>query len=253
MRLSSFQTKKITYTGIMMALVYLGTTIIKIPISFTGGYIHIGDAFVFLSGILLGPVYGAFAAGIGSALADILGGYPSWALPTLIIKALMAIITGLFMRYKNNSKLFVVSTTFFISIWIGFIAIMKYFLQNATNRQLLEMEDLTTMDELIEVIKTINTPLLIIAIIVPTLMVITLVVIKFWKKNNFALEYNLSFIISGSLMVILYYFTYYILYGHYFAPIFAIPANMVQFGFGLVIANMLLPIVLNLSFNKHNS
>jgi uncharacterized membrane protein len=40
---------------------------------------------------ILGPAYGAAAAGIGSALADLLSGYTIYCPATLIIKALMAV------------------------------------------------------------------------------------------------------------------------------------------------------------------
>ena len=49
---------------------------------------------IFLSVLLLGKKGGALAAGLGSALADVLGGYAAYAPWTLLIKALMAIIMG---------------------------------------------------------------------------------------------------------------------------------------------------------------
>lgn len=75
----------------MAALCCIGTMIIQVP-SPTGGYIHLGDGIVLLSGIILGPIYGGLAAGIGSMLADILSGYVHYAIATLIIKALAAVI-----------------------------------------------------------------------------------------------------------------------------------------------------------------
>ena len=63
-------------------------------------YIHPGDAFVLLSGIILGPVYGPLAAGIGSMIADLLAGYPQFAAATLIIKALAALIAAII--YKKG-------------------------------------------------------------------------------------------------------------------------------------------------------
>lgn len=87
--------KKITTTALFMALCCIATMIIKLPTPGTGGYVHLGDAFVVLSGILLGPVYGALAGGIGSALADLLGGYFIYVPITLIIKAVIAGGVGL--------------------------------------------------------------------------------------------------------------------------------------------------------------
>lgn len=86
--------KNITTTALFMALTCISTMVIKLPTPGTGGYVHLGDAFVILSGILLGPVYGAIAGGIGSALADLLGGYFIYVPITLLVKALIALGVG---------------------------------------------------------------------------------------------------------------------------------------------------------------
>ena len=69
------------------------------------GYTHLGDGMVILSGILLGPLYGALAAGIGSMLADIFSGYPLYAIATLLIKAGAATMAWLvFMGISKITK-----------------------------------------------------------------------------------------------------------------------------------------------------
>ena len=87
--------KKMTTTALFMALTCIATMIIKLPTPGTGGYVHLGDAFVILSGILLGPLYGAIAGGIGSALADLLGGYFIYVPITFLVKALIAAGVGI--------------------------------------------------------------------------------------------------------------------------------------------------------------
>ena len=72
--------------GLFTALVAVSTMIIRVPIPQTNGYMNLGDSMVLLTAIFFGPVGGFIAGGIGSALADILGGYPQWAIWTLIIK-----------------------------------------------------------------------------------------------------------------------------------------------------------------------
>ena len=67
--------KQIVMTALFAALACVATMSIRIPTPGTGGYIHPGDAIVILSGVILGPVWGLLAAGIGSAMADLLGGY----------------------------------------------------------------------------------------------------------------------------------------------------------------------------------
>ena len=70
--------RKLVMAALLAALTYVATTVIKIPTP-TGGYVHPGDGMVLLSGWLLGPWWGGAAAGIGSMLVDLLGGYPSFA------------------------------------------------------------------------------------------------------------------------------------------------------------------------------
>ena len=62
--------RKLVLSALMAALVYVATSIIQIP-SPVNGYVNLGDCFVLLSGWLLGPWYGAAAAGIGSMLVDL--------------------------------------------------------------------------------------------------------------------------------------------------------------------------------------
>ena len=93
-----------------MALVAVATMIVRIPIPQTTGYMNLGDSIVLLSGIFFGPALGFIAGGIGSALADIFGGYPQWAPWTLGIKGIEAMLAGLAVRYlKLNIRRITVS------------------------------------------------------------------------------------------------------------------------------------------------
>jgi uncharacterized membrane protein len=77
----------------MTAMVFIFTFFIKIPAP-PNGYIHPGDGIIFLAGEILGPI-GAVCAGLGSALADLAGGYAAYAAPTFVIKAAMGLLAGL--------------------------------------------------------------------------------------------------------------------------------------------------------------
>lgn len=93
---------KIVSAALFAAIVCVATMIVKIPSPATNGYFNLGDCFVLLSAWFLGPVYGALAAGIGSALADILSGYVQYAPATFVIKALMAVAA--YFIFKALSK-----------------------------------------------------------------------------------------------------------------------------------------------------
>lgn len=83
--------KQLTLAGVMAALVFVMTCIPRVPVPVTGGYVHLGDGAIFLAVLLLGPL-GIPAAAIGSGLSDLLGGYMVYVLPTMLIKALVALI-----------------------------------------------------------------------------------------------------------------------------------------------------------------
>ena len=82
--------RKIVLAALLAALTAVATMIIRIPTP-TQGYIHLGDGMVLICGILLGPGLGALAAGIGSMMADLIGGYMAWVPGTFAIKAQMCI------------------------------------------------------------------------------------------------------------------------------------------------------------------
>lgn len=97
--------KKIVMTALFAALACVATMSIRIPTPGTSGYIHPGDAVVILAGVILGPVYGLLAGGIGSAMADLLGGYFVYVPITFAIKGLIALFAGLvFQKIGKDSK-----------------------------------------------------------------------------------------------------------------------------------------------------
>ena len=97
--------KKIVMTALFAALACVATMSIRIPTPGTGGYIHPGDAIVILSGVVLGPSYGLLAAGIGSAMSDLLGGYFVYVPITFVIKGLIALFSGLvYQKIAKDSK-----------------------------------------------------------------------------------------------------------------------------------------------------
>ena len=94
--------KRLAATGLFAALTFLATFVLKIPTP-AFGYIHIGDGFALMSGLLLGPVYGGLAAGIGSALSDLLGGYIVWIPGTFAAKFLTAFIASHVLRILQRA------------------------------------------------------------------------------------------------------------------------------------------------------
>ena len=80
----------LTTTALFAAAITVMTAyMLHIPLP-TGGYIHLGDALIYLAACLLPVPYAAAAAAVGAGLADLLTA-PMWVLPTLVIKAVIVL------------------------------------------------------------------------------------------------------------------------------------------------------------------
>ena len=88
--------------SVFAALICVATMVVNIPIPATKGYINLGDCVILLGAVILGPVYGAAAAGLGSMLSDLLLGYTYYAPGTLVIKALTAMCAALLFRAAEH-------------------------------------------------------------------------------------------------------------------------------------------------------
>lgn len=97
--------QKVVVAALLSALICVATMVIKIPTPLKG-YVNAGDGFILLGAALLSPTYAFLAGGLGSALADILSGYSSYAPATFIIKGLMALVAALIIKKlkERNSK-----------------------------------------------------------------------------------------------------------------------------------------------------
>lgn len=83
----------IVLSAVFAAIIFVATAYLpRLPIlGGAGGYVHVGDTFIYLAASVLPLPYAMVAGAIGGALADALTGYVVWAPATFIIKALMAL------------------------------------------------------------------------------------------------------------------------------------------------------------------
>lgn len=131
--MTSQKVLKLVVASMFAALCCICTVIIKVPS--IKGYIHLGDGMVILSGVLLGPIYGTAAAGIGSMFADLYAGYPMYAIPTLLIKATAALVAWLIFRgfrKVTNDKILRLISVSIGGVAAGVIVTTSYFLFDMT-------------------------------------------------------------------------------------------------------------------------
>ena len=117
--------KNLVLSAVFSALIFVATAIFPVPLG--NGYANFGDTLISLCAFFVGPVWGFFAAGLGSALADIFLGFGIYAPATFIIKGLMALVFFLIFRPFAKSRAFV-PMSFTASLAAETVMVFGYFI-----------------------------------------------------------------------------------------------------------------------------
>ena len=99
----NIKTKDIALAGVFTAMVAAATMTMSVFIAASGGFFNIGEIMIYITALLMGPLIGGFAGGVGSMIADIALGYTVFAPGTLIIKSVEGIIVGYVSRNRPTS------------------------------------------------------------------------------------------------------------------------------------------------------
>ncbi|MEG0664108.1 MAG: TIGR04002 family protein [Clostridia bacterium] len=110
-----FTTKKLVLSALFAALIFTTTYMFKIPSPL--GYVHLGDAFIYLAGAILPLPFAIASSTIGAALSDGLGGYFIYILPSVIIKAMTALcFTNKTIKIITKRNLLAIIPSFFLCV-----------------------------------------------------------------------------------------------------------------------------------------
>lgn len=90
--------------AVFAALVCVATLIFTLSVPATSGYFNVGETVIYVAALLFGPIVGAFAGGVGAAIADMIVA-PQFALGTLVVKGCEGTIVGfLSKKFRRTSK-----------------------------------------------------------------------------------------------------------------------------------------------------
>ena len=104
MKKNTFTTQQIVLYALGISVVFVTTMYIKIP-NALNGYFNLGDGFILLFASIVNPLGGFLIGGLGSALADVAGGYAYYFIPTLIIKGLEGVVVAcLIQKFGEKAK-----------------------------------------------------------------------------------------------------------------------------------------------------
>lgn len=91
--------------GLLSAGVFIATTVFRFPVPNSNLYgFNLGEAVIYIIALLFGGWPAAIAGGIGSALADVIGGYPVWAPITFVIKGSEGFVVGYISKRSGFKK-----------------------------------------------------------------------------------------------------------------------------------------------------
>jgi uncharacterized membrane protein len=231
--------EQLILTGLLTALITAVTIVIAIPIPFTNGYVHPGDSMIFMAALILGRRRGAFAAGLGSALADVILGYFIWAPFTFVIKGVMAFLTGFIIeKCAEKPRNLVFSCAFVAGLWFAFnaAAVGVTLYAAGAGGSITNAIELRTMWA---------------ALLVPAALILIAAVLR--RKENIAVPpaHIVGMTGGGLFMVFGYYVAGGLIYGNFTAALLGMPANIAQFAGGFLIAALLSAALQNTSAKRY--
>jgi len=89
----------VAVVAVMIGVTILFTLVVRVPFAPTGGYFNFSDVAVYFAAFAFGPWMGLVAGGLGTALADIIGGYAQFAPLTFLAHGLEGLVAG-YVGYK---------------------------------------------------------------------------------------------------------------------------------------------------------
>jgi len=84
---------KVALVAVLTAITVVFTLVVRVPTPIKG-YISLCDVVITFSAYLFGPYTAFIAGGLGTGIADIIGGYAQWAPFSFIIHGLQGLLIG---------------------------------------------------------------------------------------------------------------------------------------------------------------
>ena len=141
--MKNFTTKKLTYVALFTALTFVANYL-QVPIVTPLGNtrFHLGNVLCLLSGIILGPIYGGLAGGLGPTLFDLFDPIYFTSAPiTFVNKFIMSFLAGFVFRKKTgrNEKLRLIIASAlgqlaYIILYLGKTFIKNYYILDLTRQ-----------------------------------------------------------------------------------------------------------------------
>jgi uncharacterized repeat protein (TIGR04002 family) len=113
------------YAAVFAAMIFALTRFIQIPVPGGAGYLHFGDAMIYIVASTLGGPWALLASVLGAAIADLSSVFAVYAPISAIVKVLIALP---FVLVNKKSEKILTPLTICLTIPSGVITVLGYFL-----------------------------------------------------------------------------------------------------------------------------
>lgn len=113
------------YAAVFAAMIFALTRFIQIPVPGGAGYLHFGDAMIYIVASTLGGPWALLASALGAAIADLSSGVAVYAPISAIVKVLIALP---FVFVNKKSEKILTPLTICLTIPSGVITVLGYYL-----------------------------------------------------------------------------------------------------------------------------
>ncbi|HOE84377.1 MAG TPA: ECF transporter S component [Sphaerochaeta sp.] len=125
---------KIAVTAVLTAVVVVFTMIVRIPTA--KGYLNLCDVAICFIAFTFGPASAFIAAGLGTALADLISGYAQWAPISFAVHGLEGLLIALIVRNKAGVeasllKKILAGIVCMATVTLGYFALSSLFISTA--------------------------------------------------------------------------------------------------------------------------
>lgn len=115
--------KNMVNSALFGAMIFVLTRFVQIPIG--AGYVHFGDALIYIVASLLNAPWAIASAVVGSVLADLTSGFAVYAPATFIIKALIALP---FILVNSRGVKILTPASIALTVLSGVVTVGGYFI-----------------------------------------------------------------------------------------------------------------------------
>lgn len=232
-------TIRLALAAVSTSLVCVATMVFSIYVPQTRGFFNFGETMVYTIALLLGPLIGSFAGGVGSMFADIFLGYYHYAPATLVIKAVEGGIVGFLGQKKQTFlkgytkqewRIFTTEIGILVGLLLGLLGFLYY----------------SGFVEVYSSFVSSGTPTSTLFIPLEFWFVLGAFVALLIAAIAFVSEPEFGWIVLSTIFGGLFMVTGYFLYEQLFLGVFAlaeVPVNIGQMTVGLIVATPIVKVV----------